>query len=191
MINTRTSSLRRHALAAGAALLLGSAAAPAAIVTIDFPAGNVETFDLSAGGATVSFFNVAPRSNFLRNPSGLGFGPTGVNTTSFDFVFDQDVELLSYTGSIGSGTPNFDINGLGVSSLGTAAASGDFAGQPLSLTSGETYTLSLSSGGSGFRYFKSWTFDVDTGPTPAPAPAPLALLLTGVGALGWLRRRRS
>ena len=181
----------------GAALLTLSAAAPAALVTVDFTdrTGNsLTSFTKTVGGVTLSFsnpFHNGSLSYFSVDSSGLSLSPSA--DTSFAVSFDRAADLISYTGSF-NGPPSpavgFTISGPGVSSANTMSAAGDFTGQPLAVSANQTYQFTLT--GQGELHFATWAFEPGEATVPIPAtPLLMAAGLAGlVGRGRWRGRRR-
>ena len=115
----------------------------------------------------------------------------------------QNITLNSYhgIGPLNSGVSFaiFDVTGTGVNSTGNTftnyGAFGSpgqtygFAGGPLSLLAGETYTFNTTNWGST-TVSSIYSFDFSVAVAPVPLPASLPLLLGGLGLIAAVRRRR-
>lgn len=188
---------------------------------VDFvqgPVGPIEEFVETVDGVAFTFSAASVNGQFrnvgtwgdgttnVSGPFGLTFGGAGGNTSSFTLSASQDVTLNAFLGfaqQFNTGAI-FDVTGSGVASTGNAFStsgflstgtpvSDSFAGGPLSLTGGETYTFTTTNAG---VLTQSHLTGLDftaatTNPAPVPLPAGLPLLLAGLGGLAWMRRRQS
>lgn len=172
--------------------------------------GPIVGFDEVADGVTFSFATsgqfrqVGTWGNGTSNTSGpfaLQFGGSGGNPAVFSLSVSHDITLDSFTGlaQLGNTNPLFDVSGTGVSSAGntfstvgsltsTTPTDHNFVSGPLSLTAGATYLFSTtnSAGFATTGFFTSLNFTA----AAVPLPAGLPLMLAGLGAFGFMRRRK-
>ncbi|MBU2994651.1 VPLPA-CTERM sorting domain-containing protein [Octadecabacter sp. B2R22] len=121
---------------------------------------------------------------------------------------DTDVTLNAFLGfnQLYNTGVIFDVVGDGVSSSGNTFSTDaflstgvpvaeSFVGGGLSLTAGSIYSFTASNGGALTRsYFTGFDFtttSVTPTPSPVPLPAGLPLLLAGLGAFGYVKRRKT
>jgi PEP-CTERM motif len=140
--------------------------------------------------------------------SGLSFGVPGNGMYSISIVADQNLVFNSMYGKGHGFTPSpgqlpFDLTvagGLVSSSLMFATnvlETVNFASGPVSVASGQAFKLDVDFGslvGSSIfasALIKSLDFDlVGNSPSPVPLPAGLSLLLAGLGAFGFVGRKK-
>ena len=145
-------------------------------------------------------FDLLPTNNLvgadrflLSDTNGLHYGGGGGSTLSFDFSVSDDIELESYTLGNGFflGNPVFNISeGASVLSMAnTSNSAGDthaFAGGPISLNAGTTYTFETTTFGAGVQsYMGTWTYSRSA----VPEPGSLSILGLVAGFLAVRRRR--
>ncbi len=170
--------------------------------------GPILAFAESVDGAVLAFAGgqfraLGPWGNgsFADGVYSLQFGGGAGNTANFTLIPSIDVFLNSYTGLGGaSGNINaiFDITGLGVNSIGNtfvtqgfdgnAGETNPFAGGPLLLQAGETYSFTTTNASSN-TIGRFYSFDVEAATGQIPLPAGLPLFLTGLGLLVQVKRK--
>ena len=171
------------------ALLLGSAAANAEVVTFDgVPFGNSPTpmSTYVEGDVTVTSLD----GNFwaFSSPGELHLDPEGFGTSAYDFTYAGGAfDLVSFDiifaeDFIGALLEGFDENGDALANLFVT----DFGTIPVSDFE-DLYTLRITSlGSSPFDHF---SIDNLTISTPVPEPGTWLTMLLGFGAIGYGHRR--
>jgi hypothetical protein len=135
MISKRTKQPCLARSLAAAALLSGSAAVSAALVSLDLTGGTgygETSFQRSAGGVTATFSN-SSNGQFECVDSGLPLGNLDDSCTwtqvHFDVSFDQDIALVSYRiADSDLSSAQFHVTGPSVSSLNNPPSTGGFVG---------------------------------------------------------------
>ncbi|MEM7453361.1 MAG: PEP-CTERM sorting domain-containing protein [Planctomycetota bacterium] len=148
-------------------------------------------------GTDGTVFLMTPTNNLvgadrflLSDTTGLHFGGGGGSSLEFEFSVSNDIMLETYTipdhFSI-LGNPTFDI----VSGMTTLSSGNDsdmdgtfsFAGGPVMLEAGTTYTVDVTNFGAGIQSFMTgWGYS-----NAIPEPGTLSLL--AVAGLGMVSRR--
>jgi hypothetical protein len=172
-----------------AALLAGSAAASAEVVTFDGVPFGVSPTTMSTyveGGVTVT--SVEGSFWAFSGPGELHLDPEGFGTSAYDFTYSGGAfDLVSFDitfaeGLIGAFLQGFDENGDPLNSLVVT----DFGTIPVDGFDG-LYRLRISSFGNDvFDHISIDNLEIST---PVPEPGTWLTMLLGVGALGWSFRR--
>jgi PEP-CTERM motif len=171
--NTTWGNVFRNSTTGQATLLLGNLPAHTAI-DIDFAALFLDSWDSSNGSPAPDWFNVyidnvlvaqLTANNASGNVNQFGGGTVVAQYVQFDVNFFYSDTVVDMTGDA---TYSFAHSSPGIV-IGFEAGGAGWQG-------GSDEALGL-----GFL-----TVSV----TPVPEPAPAALLLAGLGAIGWLARRR-
>lgn len=211
--------LRSALLSTVAAVALGAAALPAAAVDYQFGATEVGAFgaptygtvSLVQNGANVNFtVTLDPEFNFVTTGNHFVFSFNGTGVVAGDIVNIDNPGTQTFAVT----TPNAVNPPFGTFQFGIACATvcspGNSAGgylDPLTFTVnnatiGDFLVLSTGAGSLGPAYFAAdvvWTADTGsfgaTGAigvvtTPVPEPETYALMLAGLGAMGFIARRR-
>jgi hypothetical protein len=201
------------------ALGLGAVALPAAAIDYKFGATEVAAFgaptygtvSLVENGGNVDFtVTLDPEFNFVTtgNHFLFSFNGTGVVTTDIVNIDNPGTQTFNVT-SPNAVNPPFGTFQFGIA-CATVCSPGNSAGgysDPLTFTVnnatiGDFLVLSTNAGDLGPAYFAAdvvWTADTQsfgaTGAigvvtTPVPEPETYALFLAGLGAMGFMARRR-
>lgn len=192
--------------AIAAAVLSLCAASGAQAGVVDFTSGvpavgdGAVDFSKTDMGVTFTFtpiINLVGGPHWVGNANGLSFGGGSGSSIQFDFVTDADVELVSYAlggGVIQLGNPNFNIQEgatvlSGPNQAGVAFGAFLFAGGPIEIDAGTTYSFVVNNFGAGIqRQMASWTFDLAE---DVPEPIGLGIFASGLALFAARRRRRS
>jgi hypothetical protein len=186
--------------------LLGGSLVNAAEIDFSDGAGNdLTTFQQviqgtgPSAGAVATFQNPlvdAGTNDFFNLENGLALGTGGLGS-SWEVVFDRDVDLYSYTIDFSSGNIPFDITGMGVNLTGLSNAQGTVTpATPITFLANEVYTFAIQPTIEfGGLTFLTWTFDPAApvgAATPVPALSPIGLVLLimifgGLGFIGFSR----
>ena len=167
-------------------------------IDVDPADGFITGTEFSPVGTDGVGFTMEPTDNLVGIPkfhlsaaNGMTFGGGGGSTLSFDFTTTHDILLQSYTISATGfilNDPTFDIReGTDVlSASNTAVTNGDthaFAGGPIAIDAGTTYTFINTAFGAGTQsHMSTWQYTL--------VPTPSALGAVALGAFGIARRRR-
>lgn len=176
------------------------------------PIGPIIAFQETESGVAFDFARISGQfrqvgpwgsGNFNTPPFFADIGGGAGSVSGFTLTASADVTLNAFLG-LGQQfniNPVFDVTGTGVSSTGNTfgvsgfpasdpAGSNGFAGGPLSLVAGHTYTFAVSNAGVTTRGYLTG-FDFEVVQAQVPLPAGLPLLLTGFAGFAFMRRRRS
>ncbi len=162
------------------------------------------TRTFSDGSATANFYNPITQNGgeyfYYDNIFNLVMG-SAATTYSFNVMFDQDVTLYGIGVGFVRDNAGFDVFGeeLDVSDILAGVNTTGFytLDTPLNFLGGEEYFFTsnnwclgtASNAGCGGIGFTSWDFS-PTQVTAVPLPATLPLMLTGLGSMAWVRRRK-